>query len=305
LLPGDTNPRWDISIDALWLERDAGNGVPLGFTSYNYGPHALQAIRTDSLWSDDVLFPLASGIRLQVIHRISDQTAIEASAWGLQQWSIGRTIYGDPAEESVLAHSPWLQTSYLIGGFDDGLSYTYSSQIANVEINQRRKLYSFDPYRAFSWLWGVRYFYLSDDFTLSGSDLYNSEYESLNWQTKNNLIGMQVGLQWAWGWNRFQVSSEVKAGLFANAYSQHGTDSASQVVGFQSFNVSHSGTDLAALVELSLLARYRIGPSVWLRAGYQYYGVSGVALGPRQLGGYDDTGSVGIDGLSVGLEWTR
>ena len=56
--------------------------------------------------------------------------------------------------------------------FDNSLGYTYSSQVANVEINQRFKLFSFDPYRALSWLWGVRYFHLSDDFTLSGSDLY-------------------------------------------------------------------------------------------------------------------------------------
>ena len=135
--------------------RDTGRGVPLGFTSYNFGSHAHQAVRTDSLWSDDVLFPLEPGIRLQLIGRITDQMAIEASGWGLQQWSIGRTIYGDPAGETVLAHSPWLQ----ISDFDDSLGYTYSSQVANVELNQRFKLFSFDPYRAFSWLWGVRYFY--------------------------------------------------------------------------------------------------------------------------------------------------
>ena len=141
---------------------------------------------------------------------------------------------------------------------------------------------------------------------MSGSDLYTGNYENLNWRTTNNLIGMQVGLQWAWGWNRFQLSTEVKAGLFANVYNQHGIDSGSPLTGFQPSDISHSGTDLAGLIELSLLARYRIGSNVWLRAGYQCYGVSGLALGPRQLGGYyDDSGSIGLDGLSVGMEWTR
>ena len=116
---------------------------------------------------------------------------------------------------------------------------------------------------------------------------------------------MQLGLQWAWGWDRFQLSTEAKIGLFANVYSQQETDSAGGTVGFQPFDVSHSGTDLAALFEVSVLLRYRITPCMWLRAGYQYYGVTGLALGPRQLGGYDAAGTVGLDGLSVGLELTR
>jgi hypothetical protein len=228
--------------------------------------------------------------------------AVEASCWGLQNWSVGRTIYGDPTGKTVLAYSSWLQTP----NFDNSLGYTYSSQVANVEFNQRFKLFSYDPYRALSWLWGVRYFHLSDNFTLSGSDLYTTgDQESLNWLTKNNLIGMQLGLQWAWGWDRFQLSTEAKIGLFANIYSQQGTDSVSGTSGFQSSDASHGSTDLAALFEFSVLLRYRITSCMWLRAGYQYYGVSGLALGPRQLGGFDSNGSLGLDGLSLGLELTR
>ncbi len=187
---------------------------------------------------------------------------------------------------------------------DDSLGYTYGSQIANVELNQRFKLYSFNPYRGLSWLWGVRYLHLADDLTLTGSDLYTGGHEVLDWETKNNLIGAQLGLQWAWGWDRFQLSTEAKVGLFANVYSQHGADSGSGIAGFQSFDGSHSGTDLAAIFEFSVLLRYRITSRLWLRAGYQYYGVTGVALGPRQLDGYDAAGSVGLDGLSLGAEMT-
>ena len=204
-----------------------------------------------------------------------------------------------------MASSPWLQTPY----FDNSLGYTYTSDVANVEINQRFKLFSFDPYRALSWLWGVRYFYLSDDFILSGSDLYSSTNEDLNWQTKNNLIGMQLGLQWTWGWDRFQLSTEAKAGLFANCYSQQGTDSINGSASSPGFDVSHSGTDLSALFEFSLLARFRVTDCMWIRAGYQYYCVTGLATGPRQLGaqlaGYDAGGTVGLDGLSLGLELVR
>jgi hypothetical protein len=301
LVPGDTNAHWDISVDSLWLERETGKGIPLGYASYNL-PHGFQGGQTDSMWSDDVLFPLEPGIRLQLVGRITDQTAIEATYWGLQQWSIGETIYGEPVGETIITHSPWLA----LANFDNSLGYTYTSQVNNVEINQRFKLFSFDPSRAFTWLWGVRYFRLSDNFTLSGSNLNPVYDENLNWQTQNNLIGMQLGLQWVWGWNRFQLSTELKIGLFANAYSQQGTDSASGAIGgFQAFDGSHSGTDLASLLEFSVLLRYRLTPNMWLRAGYQYYGVTGLALGPQQLAGYDAGSNIGLDGVSLGLELTR
>jgi hypothetical protein len=301
LVPGAANPHWDISVDALWLARDAGKDIPLGYTDYNHGSHAFPAVREDSLWTDDVWFPLEPGIRFQLIGRITDRMAVEANCWGLQDWSVGRAIYGDPVGETVLGHSAWLQ----MPDIDDALGYTYSSRVANVELNQRFKLWSFDPYRAFSWLWGVRYFHLEDDFTLTGSDLYTGGRETLNWRTKNDLVGMQLGLNWTWGADRFQLSTEAKIGLFANIYSQQGSDTASGVAGFRPFDVSHDSTDLAALFEFSIMLRYRLTSCLWLRAGYQYYCVTGLALGPRQLADYDTDGTVGLDGLSVGLELTR
>jgi len=45
------------------------------------------------------------------------------------------------------------------------------------------------------------------------------------------------------------------------------------------------------MLELSLMLRYRIASGMWLRAGYQYYCASGLALGPRQLGGLDANGT--------------
>ena len=172
-----------------------GASIPLGLTSYNYGSHRIQAIETDSLWSDDVLFPLSTGLRVSSVCRMSDQTAIEASGWGLQQWSVGRTIYGDPAEETVLANSSWLQMSspLLLGGFDNDLGYTYSSQVANVEINQRRMLLLLRSLPGVFLAVGRSLLLPVGRFYLVGSDLYSGDYENLNWQTTNNLIGMQLG----------------------------------------------------------------------------------------------------------------
>jgi hypothetical protein len=300
MMPGDSTSRWDINVDALWLERDLGRGVGLGATNYGYNPHSQRDTFANNLWSDDVWCPLEPGIRFQLIGRITDQMAVETTAWGLQQWSVGRNIYTDPGGGVDWVRSPWLQARY----FDNAVGYSYESQVANVELNQRFKLYSFDPYRVFSWLWGVRYFYLADDFTLSGSN-FDGSYEHLNWRTKNNLIGMQLGLQWAWGWDRVQLCTEAKIGLYANVYSQHETDSAGGYTGFTPIDQWHDGTDLSALFELSILLRYRITSCTWARLGYQFYSATGLALGPRQLGGRDAGGSLGMDGLSLGIEVVR
>ena len=65
---------------------------------------------------------------------------------GPQHWSIDRTIHGDPVGETVLGHSPWLQTPDLVGGLDDFLGYSYTSDVHNVEINERIRFHSFNPF---------------------------------------------------------------------------------------------------------------------------------------------------------------
>ena len=301
-IPGLETPHWMLVAEALWLERSVGNSVGLGFSAYNGGSGGHYGV-TDSLYTDDVLLPLETGVRLQISRRISDRAAIEASYWGMQQWSVGETIYGDPTNDTVLTFSPWLQLSPAIGGMNDHLGYTYSSQVHNAEINERLLLNAYNPYWALDWLWGFRYFHLSDDFTLSGSDQDTGYSENLNYQTNNNLVGMQIGLQGVRGWDRFQVITEGKVGLLANFYTQQGIDSAGgNPPGFTPLDASHNGTDLAALFEVSITARLRVSQYLWLRAGYQFYCVTGLALAPRQLSGQDHGGTVSLDGLSLGLE---
>ena len=297
LIPGASNPCWDISVDALWLTRDAGKSVLLGFSQYNDYSHSPQAVQPDNLWTDDVLFPLTPGVRFQLIGRINDRMAIETTCWGFHDWSVGRTIYGDPSGETVLAHSTWLPQ---LPDMDDSLGYNYSSQVANVELNQRFKLFSFDPYRGLSWLWGVRYLYLTDDLTLTGSDLYTGGREELAWQTKNSLIGAQLGLQWAWGWDRFQLSTEAKIGLFANIYSQRGTDSGSGIDGFQSFDVTHTGTDLAAIFEFSVLLRYSRHLEPMAAGGLPVLRCNGRGAGPSTTCRLRCRGQRGIGRVVVG-----
>lgn len=298
---------WSVGIDALFLERSSGGSIPLGYTAPNPNPN--QTI--DNLYSDDVLFPEQAGLRLQISRQLDANKSIDATYWGLQQWSGGRQIYGDPVEYSVLAWSPWLQIPYLpsVQGLDNYLGYNYSSQVENVEIGERLRLNPYDPYWTLNWLWGARYFYLSEHFNLSGADNWSGDSESLDSKTLNNLIGMQLGLQLIRGWDRCQFEVEGKAGMMANIYHQHKTDSASDAFGeipdgFHPQDYANNGTDLSGLFELSLAARYRLGEYLWLRAGYQVYCITGLAMAPRQLGGFGHGGTLTLDGVSLGLEST-
>ncbi len=284
-LPTVQPPRWMVSVDALWLERDVGSSIFLGST------------QTEAMFSDDYPLSLQPGVRLQVGAHLNDRTAVEATYWGLQQWSTGDTIIGSVAGGNPAIPNPNLMmanTSF------DAMTYNYGSRVDNVEINERLLLPSFNPFGELTWLWGFRYFRLADNFTLSGLDV-NGDYENVTTATTNNLVGLQIGARWARGWNRLEFITEGKVGLMANFYTQNWSDSGT---GLTTASASQSGTDFAALLEVSLTLRYHLNQYFALQAAYQAYWVSGLALGPQQLIAWDHSGNIGLDGFSVGLQTT-
>jgi hypothetical protein len=301
-LPTD-GAHWMFSAEAMWLERVDNRDVLLGnAVTNNGGPNFV----VDTLTSGDVDFPFATGMKLQLGYRFNDENAIEVSYFGLQQWSVGSAIHGDPVGDTVLIFSPYTQTDALIGGFDNTLSYTYKSEVNSVEVNDRI-FGTGGPFWAVSGLVGLRYVQVSDRFSLSGSDTFTGDYENIDIKTANNLLGPQIGVEWLRTWNRFELSTTIKAGIFANfnreTYSNLNSSGASgNPPGFVAVNQSTQNTDVAGLFEFSLIARYRVTDYLWIRGGYQTYYLGGLALGPRQLGGVSRSGGMGLDGPSLGLE---
>ena len=308
LLPAPPLPsyEWRAAIDALFLERSSGGSVPLGYTVYNPASQLPPAQPSSNLYSDDVYFPLEAGLRLEIGRKFDNNIQLAATYWGLQQWSVSNTIYGDPYSDTVLAYSPYLKLPTLLHGLDDSLGYTYGSQIHNVEFNALVRLNGDDPYWEVDWLLGVRYVYISDCLTLTGVDNLNSASEQLNYNTTNNLVGTQAGVLFVHGWSRFQWEAGLKAGLMSNIYRQHGTDTASNPsgvpAGFTPYDISNNGSGISGLFELTLASRYRLTDNLWLRLGYQVYDMTGLALAPRQLGSFGHGGNVAFDGLSIGLQ---
>jgi hypothetical protein len=302
-LPAD-GPHWMVSAEALWLERTDDRDVILGQTVTNNGGPSFVV---DQLTSGDELFPLAAGVKFQLGYRINDRDAIELTYFGLQQWSVGRTINGDPIGDSVLAFSPWTQTDALIGGFDNSLGYTYGSRLNNVEINER-----LGGSGGMTWsvagLWGLRYVQVSDKFNLNGADTATGDFENIDIKTANNLLGPQVGFQIIRDWRRFQLNSEFKAGIFANFNSENYSNLNSSGAisgnppGFVPINQKNSSTGVAGVFEISFIGRYQLTQHLWIRGGWNDYFLAGLALGPRQLGGFSHNGGISLDGPSLGLE---
>jgi hypothetical protein len=297
--PPMTSYEWSATLEALFLERSVGSSIPLGYTVYNSVPN----MPVDGLYTDDVPFPLAPGLRLELSRKLGADLTISATYWGFQQWSVSDVIYGNPNQRAVVAFSPYIQLPMLLGGLDDSLSYTYKSQVQNVEVNAMRSLSATD-YSQLDVLLGLRYVYFADQFTMTGIDDTNVASEQLDYSTTNNLLGVQTGLRFVRGWERFQWEAGLKFGLMANLYHQRVIDSATGASGFVPYDIPNDGTGLSVLTEISLAARVRLSDLLWLRLGYQFYDFTGMALAPRQLGGFGHGGNVALDGLSIGLQAT-
>jgi hypothetical protein len=299
------SPRRVFSAEAMWLERTDDRSVFLGASQTN--PGAGPSFIVDTMYSDDVLFPLAAGVKFQLGYRLDNNHGLEVVYWGLQNWSVGRTIYGDPIGDSILIFSPWTQTDALVGGFDNFLSYTYKSSANNVEVNDRFAGTG-GMYWSVAGLWGVRYVNVADHFTLSGADTATGTFENIDIHTNNNLIGPQIGVEFIREWSRFQLNTELKAGLMANfvtsTYSNLNSSGVTQgnPPGFTPVNSSNSATGVAGLFELTIIGRYRLTDHLWIRGGYQSYYLAGLAIGPQQLSGFHHGAGIGLDGPSIGLE---
>ena len=152
-------------------------------------------------------------MRLALGMRVDENVAWEILYFGLQNWSAGQTITTNPLTGTV-ATSPYTQTDKLLGGFDKSLGYTYSSQLQNVEFNARRM------FQTGSWtmspLFGLRYLQWSETFNLNGVDQFYGATENVYSRANNYLLGLQIGGDVRYQWNRLALGLTGKAGIYTN-----------------------------------------------------------------------------------------
>ncbi|MFM7108712.1 MAG: BBP7 family outer membrane beta-barrel protein [Planctomycetaceae bacterium] len=301
--PLGQDPVWTGRADALLLWRDAPQAQPLfQYTTpdFDYGDVAMDASGFQS--------GMASGPRFALFRHTGDMGAIEFNYLRVQSFTASQTL---PVLENGYYDTE--QGLYCCTTQDtrDGATGLLSSSLQSAEVNRR-----FPTDGRLGWLMGFRWVEWNDALGLASVTSYPSDYtNSYLTRASNDLYGMQVGADSIlYGLGRpFRVEGIGKAGIFYNDARQSSRFSTT-ADGGQTLAVSTSVGRAAFVGELGVTAVYDVTERISLRAGYAIFWFGGLALAPAQYGvntlcpgntiqgATDTSGSVVVQGLSLGLE---
>ncbi|HUG71231.1 MAG TPA: hypothetical protein VMM76_26005 [Pirellulaceae bacterium] len=297
---GQCAPRlYDITMDGIYLSRDKASRT-VDFASDGINGDII--LSTDDLDFDDDL-----GFRLTASKQIFAGATLEFTYLGLLDWSAAAVNRPAEFEDDIFsvlsdfgtnpAPDPNVPGS---GGFDQTdrareHRISSTSSIDNFELNIRKRFTAPNCRLQYSWLAGVRYLYLLEDFeyfTLGGDDdlvqpgLQSRGSMDYDVQARNSLTGLQVGGD-AWlnlvpGVN---VGGDIKAGVYGNYVNQTTNILAttSDPAGDVMFAESVNNYDLAMIADANMYFMWRLGPHWTVRAGYNFMFIEGVALGPENV----------------------
>ena len=190
------------------------------------------------------------------------------------------------------------------GGNPASYNSDYQSQLHSAEINLRQACLG-----RFGLLAGIRYINLQEDLLLSSQLGAIVTLDHYDIDVDNNLIGAQLGTDVCIArWRSLQIDALVKCGFYLNSASQ---TTRSSLIGVPT---TASNDSFAVAGEAGIYGTYCINDRWSVRAGYQVFGLHGVALAPEQLqstnlatglAGIDTTGSAFYGGatFSVGYTW--
>ncbi|MDA1052572.1 MAG: BBP7 family outer membrane beta-barrel protein [Planctomycetota bacterium] len=290
---GQCAPRWyDITMDGMYLSREKASRT-IDFAS--------DGINGDILLStNDLNFDQELGFRFTGAHQIFAGATLEFTYFGLLDWSTSAVNRPPQFEDdifSVLSDFGNINTPF---GFDETdrsrqQSLAYSSSVDNFELNVRKRFTAPNCRLQYSWLAGVRYLYLLEDFTyftLGGdADLVTPGLQSrgsMNYgiDARNSLTGFQIGGD-AWlnlvpGVN---VGADIKAGVYGNYVNQSTnilattTSPASATTFVETLN----SYDISMIADANMYFMWRLGPHWTVRAGYNFMFMDGVALAPENF----------------------
>lgn len=322
---GKCAPRWyDITMDALYLTREQASRR-VDFTADGPGPNPNIIMSTD-----DLNFKEQTGFRLNAAVQILSTATAEFTYFGLANWA-AEDSRSDPLGGLFSPISQY--ATFPPGGFpqtDNAVfhSIAYSSAFDNFELNFRRRWSAPNCRVQASFLMGVRYFYLLEDFryfTQGQDDINpdpiivepggNMDYKI---RARNNLTGFQLGADlWSSIVPGVKIGGEIKAGVFG-LYANQAT-SIDVTEPANSYNEKSHTNDVAIMSDANLMAIWRVNPNWTIRAGYFLMYVDGVVLAPEQFNATppnllfpgpltrtpdaNDNGSVFYHGGFAGVEW--
>ncbi|MBP89234.1 MAG: hypothetical protein CMJ64_21380 [Planctomycetaceae bacterium] len=335
---GPCAPRWyDISLDAMYLKRDrASRRVDFSSDGIVVGPPTPADIL---LSTDDLDFDEELGFRFTGVRQLWAGATIEFGYFGLFNWAASAVNRPPTFQDDIFSvlsnfgNAPF-------NGFDETdrarqHTIAYSSTLDNFELNIRKRFTMPNCRIQVSWLAGVRYVYLLEDFnylTLGGDfdpitpGLQSRGNMDYGVTTRNSLTGFQLGGDiWANVVPGINVGADIKAGVYGNYANQTTGITATTTLpaNTQTIDESVDGNDIAMIAEANVNFIYRMGPHWTLRAGYTMLYLEGVALAPENFnstppnilttGGaftfvpraasVNDNGDAFYHGAYAGLEW--
>ncbi len=322
---GQCAPRWyDVTMDAMYLAREE-TSRRIDFTADGPGPDPNIIMSTDDLEFDEKI-----GVRMNAAIQVLATATAEFTYFGLFSWS-------DTDNRMDLnggLFSPMSQfATFPPGGFpqtDNAIfhSISYSSSLDNFEMNFRRRWTAPNCRVQASFLMGVRYLYLLEDFQYftQGRDDIDPDPTVVepggtmdyNIRARNSLTGFQLGADlWSTIIPGVKFGGELKAGAYGNYANQ--TTVIDVTEPNNTYNESVGMNDIAVITDANLMAIWRVNPNWTLRAGYSLIYIDGVALAPEQFNstppnvifpgpiartpGSNDNGSAFYHGGFAGLEW--
>lgn len=271
--PGDAFPaRLFVAADVLL------------YNLQNFGQQALVLNQNSGqtlLSTSDLRFDPQAGLRTIFGVGLRNGTSLEASYFGIQNWSATSAVVGNA--DLRIPGDLALSSSDFFGA--SRIAVAYSADVHNAEINYYQRVGA----SAFEWLTGIRYLELSENLDLHSADTNGGTSDYLV-TTKNRSYGAQLGGRWRGQGSVLGFDVTGKVALFGNDARQ------SNFVGDQDNsivlrNTGGSSANLAFLGELGVNGTLRLTRSAHLRAGYNVMWLQGVSRAPDQLDFSDATNS--------------
>jgi hypothetical protein len=283
---------WYVQAEALALRIDELGATPLAL---NVGTGATE------LTTRGLGYPYRTGPRLTIGRALQSGGALEATYFGLMQWSTSATATSP--NNLRLPGTIGLALDDFFGA--DAITATQQTQLHNVELNLIQRWSDTN----LSWLVGFRYVNFSEQVNLHAFDS-DGEESDYRVTATNNLVGGQLGGKYDVYWDRFQLTALGKAGVYG-AIQNASTllrDFDNTVV---LRNLSVNRGDVAFIGEVGLNGTYFVNDWLALRGGYNVYFLTGIARGTDQFDFTDTpasstalvgTGGALLHGFNGGVE---
>jgi hypothetical protein len=306
-------------FDALFLQRNnASVDRPIVVDS--------TAPNVAVLSSQDLQSSIGTGMRLLVGNYGPDGRGWEAGYMG---------VYGMYADTEATSAAGNLQATGDLGQATSGLNdasaarLTYSSQLNSAEVNfvchdhdggYRRssgrpwqRCHGYDGGHV-DWLAGFRWAGLDESAVLGLTPADSPVANTYGVHTSSNLFAPQVGVRARMAFQRWAVEGSTKLGIAGTVTSQSQTmfDQLSLDNPYRGPRSAQRG-GMGMIADMNLSAIYRLNDTWGLRAGYNLFWLTGVALAPDQWDfsagqtaadgtGLTKTGSLFLSGANLGLE---